>query len=76
MRWRGRPAVIRCDNGPEYISGAFQEWAARCGIRMAYFQPGQPQQHANVERFNRTVRYEWLAQHLFDSTEEVQLFAT
>ncbi len=76
MLWRGRPAVIRCDNGPEYISGALQDWAARCGIRIDYIQPGKPQQNAYVERFNRTVRYEWLAQYLFDTIEEVQLFAT
>jgi putative transposase len=29
-----------------------------------------------VERFNRTVRYEWLAQYLFESIDEVQEFAT
>ena len=76
MLWRGRPAVIRCDNGPEYISGALQDWAAGRGIRIDYIQPGKPQQNAYVERFNRTVRYEWLAQYLFDTIEEVQLFAT
>ena len=35
-----------------------------------------PQQNAYVERYNRTVRYEWLAQYLFDSIEELQEFAT
>ena len=40
------------------------------------YNPGKPQQNAYVERFNRTVRYEWLAQQLFDSIEEVQEFAT
>ena len=74
--WRGRPATIRCDNGPEYISGALQRWAAGRGIRIEYIQPGQPQQNAYVERFNRTVRYEWLAQYMFDSIDEVQDFAT
>ena len=34
------------------------------------------QQNAYLERFNRTVRYEWLAQYLFDTIEEVQSFAT
>jgi putative transposase len=28
MEWRGKPATIRCDNGPEYISGQLQAWAA------------------------------------------------
>ena len=29
-----------------------------------------------VERYNRTVRYDWLAQNLFSSLDEVQLGAT
>lgn len=76
MAWRGKPAVLRCDNGPEYVSAALQAWASRRGIQIEYIQPGQPQQNAYVERFNRTVRYEWLAQYLFDSLDEVQQFAT
>ena len=76
IEWRGRPGTIRCDNGPEYISGALQRWAAGRGIRIEYIQPGQPQQNAYVERINRTVRYEWLAQYLFDSIDEVQNYAT
>ncbi|KKY05107.1 transposase, partial [Xanthomonas phaseoli pv. phaseoli] len=27
IEWRGKPAVIRCDDGPEYISGALLSWA-------------------------------------------------
>lgn len=76
ISWRRRPAVIRCDNGPEYISAALQGWANKRGIRIEYIQPGNPQQNAYVERFNRTVRYEWLAQYLFDTIDEVQDFAT
>ena len=76
IAWRGAPGVIRCDNGPEYISAALQNWANKCGIRIDYIQPGNPQQNAYVERFNRTVRYEWLAQYLFDTVGEVQDFAT
>jgi len=51
-------------------------WAAKKGIRLDYIQPGKPQQNAYVERFNRTVRYEWLAPQLFASIAEVQLCAT
>lgn len=76
ISWRGSPSVIRCDNGPEYISAALQSWANRRSIRIEYIQPGNPQQNAYVERFNRTVRYEWLAQYLFDTIGEVQEFAT
>lgn len=76
IEWRGKPATIRCDNGPEYISGALQRWAEARGITLNYIQPGNPQQNAYVERYNRTVRYDWLTQHLFDSIEEVQESAT
>lgn len=76
IEWRGKPAVIRCDNGPEYISGELQNWAEKRSIKIEYIQPGKPQQNAYVERFNRTVRYEWLAQYHFDSIAEVQDFAT
>ena len=76
ISWRGKPQVIRCDNGPENISGKIQTWAQECGIRFEYIQPGKPQQNAYVERFNRTVRYEWLSQYYWSSIEEVQDFAT
>lgn len=76
IEWRGKPAAIRCDNGPEYISGALQAWADRQGIKLDYIQPGKPQQNAYIERYNRTVRYDWLGQYLFDSIEAVQESAT
>lgn len=53
IEWRGKPSTLRCDNGPEYISGVIQAWAAMCGIAISYIQPGKPQQNAYVERFNR-----------------------
>ena len=27
MQWRGTPKVLRCDNGPEYISESIVNWA-------------------------------------------------
>jgi putative transposase len=76
IEWRGKPQMIRCDNGPEYISNVTLEWAKERSIRIENIQPGQPQQNAYVERYNRTVRYEWLSQYLFDELHEVQDFAT
>ncbi len=74
--WRGKPKVLRCDNGPEYISAELSVWAEHNGIRIEHIQPGKPQQNAYIERYNRTVRYDWLAHHLFESVEEVQEYAT
>ncbi|MGP1682422.1 MAG: IS3 family transposase [Giesbergeria sp.] len=76
IEWRGTPRTIRCDNGPEYISGALLSWAEQQGIRIEHIQPGKPQQNAYVERYNRTVRYAWLARTLFDSIAQVQDKAT
>ncbi len=42
ISWRGKPQVIRCENGPEYISDAIQTWAAEYGIKIECIQPGKP----------------------------------
>lgn len=76
IEWRGKPKQIRCDNGPEYISGLLTTWAEQRGVRLTFIQPGKPQQNAYIERYNRTVRYDWLGQYLFESIAEVQDHAT
>jgi putative transposase len=76
IEWRGKPDSIRCDNGPEYISKTLRNWAAENQIDLNFIQPGKPQQNAYIERFNRTVRYDWLNQYLFYSLSEAQEFAT
>lgn len=74
--WRGKPKAIRCDNGPEFISSEFTRWAKNQDIRIEYIQPGKPQQNAYIERHNKTIRYGWLSQYLFDTVEEVDTYAT
>ena len=76
IEWRGKPKRIRCDNGPEYIAGTTQTWAEKQGIELLYTQPGNPQQNAYIERYNRTVRYDWLNQRLWESIQQVQDYAT
>ncbi len=76
IEWRGKPKQIRSDNGPEYISSVLAAWAEKQGIELKFIQPGNPQQNAYVERYNRTVRYDWLNQYLFSSIAEVQEQAT
>ncbi len=76
IEWRGKPAAIRCDNGPEYISNELISWANNKRITMIYTQPGKPTQNAYVERFNRTARHEWLDMHEFENIKQAQLLAT
>ena len=76
IEWRGKPKAVRCDNGPEYVSHDLAKWAEKHGIKLMFIQPGNPQQNAYVERYNRTVRYDWLNQHMFMSIDETQAAAT
>ncbi len=63
-------------NGPEYISATLMQWAGKKGIALNHIQPGNPQQNAYVERYNQTVRHEWLDLHIFETIKEVQDIAT
>ena len=74
--WRGKPSFIRCDYCPEYVSAQIQVLAKSWGTQLEYIHPDQPQQNAYIERFNRTVRYEWLSQYYWEMLDEVQLYAT
>ena len=51
-------------------------WAETGGIEIEYNQPRKPQQNAYIERYNRTVRNEWLDQNIFETIEEAQDQAT
>ena len=57
--WSRKPPVI---HGPENISGTLHNRAREWCLQMGYIQPATPRQNACVERFNGTVRYEWLSQ--------------
>lgn len=76
IEWRGKPQALRMDNGPEYINQKLVDWANSKQITLMYTQPGKPTQNAYIERFNRTVRHEWLELNLFESIEQAQLLAT
>ncbi len=49
---------------------------AKHHISIRYIQPSRPQQNAHVERYNRTVRHEWLDQNIIESVKEAQDHAT
>ncbi len=70
--WRGYPAKIRMDNGPELTSVKMAEWAEEHGVQLEFIKPGKPTQNSFVERFNRTYREEVLNLYVFKRLSEVR----
>lgn len=69
---KGKPAYLRCDNGPEFISRALKKFAEENGIEIRFSQPGKPTQNGLVERLNGTQRNECLNLKYFKTVQEVQ----
>jgi putative transposase len=69
---RGKPATLRLDNGPEFISDALAKWANKNGVKLLFIQPGRPMQNGLIERFNRTYRQEVLNCYVFETLGEVR----
>jgi putative transposase len=70
--WRGYPAKLRMDNGPELTSIRMAEWAEEHGVVLEFIKPGKPTQNSFVERFNRTYREEVLDLYIFKKLSEVR----
>ena len=52
----GYPKRIRVDNGPEFSSRVFHQWAATRGVLIEHIRPGKPQDNAYIESFNGKFR--------------------
>lgn len=74
---RGCPAVIRCDNGPEFISHILAIWCNHESrkITLQFIQPGKPMQNGYIERKNGSIRRELLNAYLFTSLGEVRILS-
>jgi putative transposase len=68
----GKPRVIKCDNGPEFISRAVDEWAYRKGVKLDFSRRGKTTDNAYIESFNGRLRQECLDQHWFANIEEAR----
>lgn len=62
---RGKPAMIRTDNGPEFTGKSMLTWAHRQGITLRLIEPGKPNQNAYVESC--------LNEHWFTSIEHARV---
>ena len=71
-RFRGYPAAIRTDQGPEFTGNVLDQWASSKGIRLKLTQAGKPTQNAYIESFNGRLRDECLNEHWFMSLSHVR----
>ena len=67
VQFRGLPAAIRTDQGPEFTGRALGQWAYRHGVQLKLIAAGKPTQNAFVESFNGRFRDECLNDHWFES---------
>jgi len=67
VKEKGYPRFIRTDNGPEFISKEYKEWCKMNKIIPGYSEPRKPMQNGFEERFNRTLREDFLDAYLFTS---------
>lgn len=73
VRFRGLPAAIRTDQGPEFTGRALDQWAYRNGVQLKLIEPGKPTQNAYIESFNGKFRDECLNEHWFTSLAEARI---
>ena len=72
VRFRGKPAAIRTDQGPQFTAQALDQWAYRNGITLKLIQPGKPTQNGYIESFNGKFRDECLNEHWFSTLAEAR----
>lgn len=70
---KGKPELIRSDNGSEFIGKAVNEWLAKNGIKPLFIEPGKPWQNGKGESFNGKLRDECLSREWFSSVKEAQV---
>ena len=66
---RSKPRFIRCDNGPEFVSKALDQWAYWNKVELDFSRPGKPTDNAFIESFNGRVRQELLNASWFESLD-------
>ena len=70
--FRGYPAAVRTDNGPEFTCRAFIAWAQAHDVRHILIQPGRPMQNGYIESFNGKFRDECLNEHWFQTLPQAR----
>jgi transposase InsO family protein len=71
--FRGIPAHIRSDNGPEFTARAIRKWLSRLGVKTLFIEPGSPWENGYIESFNGKLRDELLNREIFTTLEEAKV---
>lgn len=69
---KGKPELIRSDNGSEFTGKAVGIWLAENGIKPLFIEPGKPWHNGKGESFNGKLRDECLSREWFSSVKEAQ----
>jgi putative transposase len=68
--------VIRTDNGPQFVSHAFQSACEEFGIEHERIPPRTPNMNAHIESFHRLLEDECLSRHEFQTYNEAYCAVT
>lgn len=66
------PSSLVCDNGPEFTSQHFDQWAHSRRIHVQFIRPGKPVENAYIESFNGKFRDECLNESWFVHLRDAQ----
>lgn len=69
----GAPAMIRSDNGREFIATGLLAWLREQGVTPIHVAKASPQQNGFIERFNGSMRDELLNRESFHTLTEAKV---
>ena len=69
----GAPAVMRSDNGGEFVASEVVDWLEESGTGTFHIAPGKPWQNGFGESFNGRLRDECLNEHEFWSLKHARV---
>jgi putative transposase len=71
-RERGRPKMLKVDNGPEFAGRLLDQWAHLNTVEIDFSRPGKPTDNAHIEAFNARLRAECLNASWFLSVADAR----
>jgi len=70
---RGRPALVRSENGPEFVAKDVRPWIESVGAKTTFIEPRSPWENGYIESFNARLCDEMLNREIFYSPGEAQI---